>query len=114
MTGAEFETQVCKWFKSHGYWALNIPKNKYGAQPFDVLAIKGGEIWAVDCKVCGEKRLPLDRIEDNQWLAFESMTKLTNARCGFMCWHGGKMNFVEFEDVVAIRKTGRASIKLED
>ena len=113
MTGAAFEAYVCEWFKSHGYWALNIPKNKYGAQPFDVLAIKGGEIWAVDCKVCGEPRLQLSRIEDNQWLAFESLKKRTKAKCGFMCWHDGKMGFLQFEDAVEARNAGKASIRLE-
>ena len=111
MTGPEFEHKLCLWFREHGYWALNVPKNQFGAQPFDVLAIKGSMIWAVDAKVCSEPRLRLNRVEDNQMLAFDAISQKTDALCGFMCLHDGLVYFVPYEDV---KKEKSASIKLID
>ena len=114
MTGAEFEIALCKAFKSKGFWALNIPRNKFGAQPFDVIAIKRREIWAVDCKVCSTSRLPISRIEDNQWLAFEQMKKLTEANCGFICLYKNELYFIPIELATAAQNMNFASIKLAE
>ena len=114
MTGEEFEIIVCNWLKDNGYWALLIPRNKSGAQPFDILAIRNSEIYAVDCKVCSEPRLRLSRIEDNQWLAFESIKKKTSATCGFVWYHEGKTGFIDYEDAVKARDLGLNSINLEE
>lgn len=111
MTGQEFEQWACQWFRNRGYWALNIPKNKFGAQPFDVLAIRGSDIWAVDCKVCSKSRFPLSRVEDNQWLAFDLMQEITNAICGFMCWYNG-LFFIPYSLAKKNRENGNASILL--
>lgn len=80
MTGREFENRVCKKLKEAGYWVLRIPQNETGQQPFDILAIKGKRILAYDAKVLSEgHRFPLDRIEDNQYNAFQLMEKKTGA-----------------------------------
>lgn len=80
MTGREFEDYVCKKLKGAGYWVLRIPQNETGQQPFDILAIKGKRILAYDAKVLSNgHRFPLDRIEDNQYNAFELMEKKTGA-----------------------------------
>lgn len=108
MTGSEFEQRACELFASRGFWALNIPKNKFGAQPFDVIAIKDSEIWAVDCKVCSEPRLSLARVETNQALAFGMMTQRTNARCGFLCYHNKRLYFIPWSAI----DMSKSSIKL--
>lgn len=80
MTGREFENHVVKLLKAEGYWVLRIPQNESGQQPFDILAIKGKRILAYDAKVLSDgHRFPLDRIEDNQYNAFELMEKKTGA-----------------------------------
>lgn len=80
MTGREFENHVVKQLHNAGYWVLRIPQNETGQQPFDILAIKGKRILAYDAKVLSEgKRFPLNRIEDNQYNAFELMEKKTGA-----------------------------------
>ena len=80
MTGREFENHVVKQLHNAGYWVLRIPQNEIGQQPFDILAIKGKRILAYDAKVLSEgKRFPLNRIEDNQYNAFELMEKKTGA-----------------------------------
>ena len=80
MTGREFENQVTKKLKEAGYWVLRIPQNETGQQPFDILAIKGKRILAYDAKVLSDgHRFPFDRIEDNQYNAFELMERKTGA-----------------------------------
>ena len=107
MTGAQFERLFIEHLKDSGYWALRIPCNDRGAQPFDVIAIRGSNILAVDCKVCSQPRFETRRIEDNQRLAFELMQKRTNAWCGFACYHDGNIFMIPFGDC-----TG-ASVRLE-
>ena len=46
-----------------------MPKSING-QPFDIIAAKKGIVYAYDCKTNKGKRFRLDRIEDNQELAF--------------------------------------------
>ena len=113
MTGAEFETTFTKWLFEKGFWALNIPRNKFGAQPFDIIAIKGNVVWAIDCKVCGEKRLDMRRVEPNQYTAFELMQERTKARCSFVCLHENVIYEIQFDDVKDAYVSGRSSIKLE-
>ena len=113
MTGQEFEAAFTKWLFDKGFWALNIPRNKFGAQPFDIIAIKGNVVWAIDCKVCGEKRLDLRRVEPNQYTAFDVMQERTKARCSFVCLHKGIIYDVAFGAVKNAYVDGLASIKLE-
>lgn len=111
MTGAEFERYVADLFQKDGFWALRIPKNERGAQPFDILAIKGNMVYAIDCKVCERNRFPLSRIEDNQWTAMNTMKSKTNALLGFAIYHGGKIYFIKYEEAI---EATEPSIVLDD
>ena len=113
MTGTQFETIFTRWLFDKGFWALNIPKNKFGAQPFDIIAIKDNLVWAIDCKVCEEKRLDLRRVEPNQQSAFKFMQTRTYAKCSFICWHKNEIYEVTFDEVDEGLSKGAASIKLE-
>lgn len=113
MTGQEFETAFTKWLFDKGFWALNVPRNKFGAQPFDIIAIKGNVVWAIDCKVCAEKRLDLRRVEPNQYTAFEVMQERTKARCSFVCLNEETIYEIMFDVVKDAYVSGKASIKLE-
>lgn len=74
--GNETEKTVSSVFRKYGYWVYNCPKSQSGSQPFDLIAIKGGEkyvVWFVDGKHVRENEVsfPLDRIEPNQWVSME-------------------------------------------
>ena len=117
MTGQEFERYFCEWLKHTGWWALNIPRASGGQQPFDVIAVKNGNVLAVDCKVVGvgSRLLPLNRIEDNQWLAFWSLRKRSEqAVIGVAVWHekDHRMYFVDYSELVAATKAKQSSIPL--
>lgn len=111
MTGAEFERYIANLFYKNGFWVLRIPKNERGAQPFDILAIKGNTIYALDCKVCAKKSFPIDRIEDNQWISMEVIKQRTEAVAGFVIYHSDKIYFITYEEAA---KSSCVSIVLDD
>lgn len=97
MTGREFENYVVKKLKEAGYWVLRIPENETGQQPFDILAIKGDRILAYDAKVLSTgNRFPLNRIEDNQYNAFQLIHKKTSAQeIGLLIMADEKIRFMD-------------------
>lgn len=119
MTGAEFERKFCEWAKLDGWWALNIPKSKSGAQPFDVIAIKGHCIMAVDCKVMSGKSLmfPIKRVEVNQWLSFKSLRdKSPHTLTGLIVRHEqtGETFFLDYWKLRQAVQQGMKSIDLHN
>ena len=111
MTGAEFERYMADLFQQNGFWALRIPKNERGAQPFDILAIKGDRIYAVDCKVCARSSFPVERVEDNQWLSMDIMQRRTTAIVGFAVYHDGMIYFIPYDE---LKMSNAASIRLDE
>lgn len=116
MTGTEFQRKFCEKLWNVGYWALDIPRDKRGAQPFDVVAMRADKVFAIDCKVCsGSPRFPLSRIEDNQWTAFATMKERTTATVGIAVYYSGSVYFVSYDMLLASQQRGDKSIPiLED
>lgn len=120
MTGREFENHVTKKLKEAGYWVLRIPQNETGQQPFDILAIKGKRILAYDAKVVSDgHRFPLDRIEDNQYNAFQLMEKKTGAEeIGLLIYVDGTIEpTIRFMDISRINTEiwlGKNSVDVND
>ena len=73
--GKTFEQEWVDYLYSQGMWVHYIQPAPDGSQPFDVIAVKDGVVYAFDCKTLKGKRFPLNRIEDNQQTAFESLNK---------------------------------------
>ena len=74
--GNKTEKTASSIFREKGYWVYNCPKSANGAQPFDLIAVKGGEkymVWFIDGKHIrkNEVSFPLERIEPNQWASME-------------------------------------------
>ena len=63
--GNSFESELCEILSDHGFWAHNLAQNSAG-QPADVIAVKYGEAFLIDCKVCSQGKFQYSRIEDNQ------------------------------------------------
>lgn len=112
MTGYKFESELCELLKAEGFWALNIPKDKRGAQPFDVIAMKDKYVFVTDCKVCGKHLFPLERVEDNQWLAFETISKRTSANAGLTLYFRGDIYWVSYKEAKTMFDHGESSIEL--
>lgn len=116
MTGLQFEHDFCKWLQNRGYWALNIPRAKTGAQPFDVIAMRGHFVLCADCKVVSSqaRRFTLERVEDNQWLAMQSCRDKTGAFCVFAVFHviTNQLFLIPYIRIEDAKKAGAASIEL--
>lgn len=105
-----FERDMCKILYTLGYWAHRISKDERGAQPFDIIALKRGSIFALDCKTCSKPRFEIKRAEINQCLAFDALLKRTDAVCGFVCLYDDDIYLVPFEMVRS--NIDNASIRL--
>lgn len=68
--GNDFEQELCELLFENGFWAKNLKQDNSG-QPADVIAVKNGRAYLIDCKVCSNKAFKLDRVEENQQLAME-------------------------------------------
>lgn len=115
MTGREFENYVVKELKKAGYWVLRIPQNESGQQPFDILAIKGKRILAYDAKVVSEgTRFPLNRIEDNQYNAFQLMEKKTGAdEIGLLILAEAEVRFMDISRINTEVWLGHKSVDIK-
>lgn len=77
--GTDFEQKFCKWLAGRGYWVHFIAPDARGAQPFDVIAAKDGRAMVVDCKTSSRPIFSIDRLEENQKLAFEKWVACGNS-----------------------------------
>ncbi len=66
--GNDFESQFCEILFQEGFWTHNLAQNQAG-QPADVLAVRNGKAYLIDCKVCVNDTFPFSRIESNQHTA---------------------------------------------
>ena len=115
-TGMQFEKFMCKELARRGWWAHFMSPGPGGAQPFDIIAIRGSHILAIDCKTCVTKTFPYSRIEDNQRLAFDALMDKSDSRrikSGFAISYGDRIVFLPYEQVITDEKNGKKSYCLE-
>lgn len=75
--GNDFEAQFCEILFEEGFWCHNLAQNQAG-QPADVIAVRNGKAYLIDCKVCSNGKFALSRMEDNQDLAMELWRRCGN------------------------------------
>ena len=80
--GNQFEKEFCETLYNHGFWCHKMAQNAAG-QPADVIAVRNGQAYLIDCKVCTHGRFPLSRIEENQRFAMEIWEERGNTCCWF-------------------------------
>lgn len=120
--GNKTEKTVSSVFRQHGYWVYNCPKSQTGAQPFDLIAIRGGEnyiVWFVDGKHVrqNEVSFTLDRIEPNQWASMEyasGFAKVNVENMGFAIEFERTNEFywLSYKDALELVKNNQKSINL--
>ncbi len=65
LSGIAFERELCSMLAVHGFWVHNIAQTASG-QPADIIAVKNGRAYLIDCKVCANGKFDTRRIEENQ------------------------------------------------
>lgn len=80
--GNGFEAEFCEKLFQNGYWVHNLSQNAAG-QPADVVAVKNGVPYLIDCKVCSGKVFSVSRIEDNQRMAMTLWRECLNGEGWF-------------------------------
>lgn len=76
--GTQFEKETCELLARYGWWVHFLSPNEAGAQPFDIIAVRNGKAIAIDCKTSVSNVFPINRLEDNQQLAFERWMRCKN------------------------------------
>ena len=66
--GNGFESKFCDLLFQEGFWVHNLAQNQSG-QPADVIAVRNGVPYLIDCKVCSNGKFPFSRVEENQDLS---------------------------------------------
>lgn len=75
--GNKFEQDLCEILSDNGFWVHNMMMSKAG-QPADIIAVRNGEAYLIDAKVCSNNEFPFKRIEENQTLAMNLWTERGN------------------------------------
>lgn len=76
-SGARFEAALADTLADSGYWVHLLTQNKAG-QPADLIAVRNGDAYLIDCKECKRGKFPLSRMESNQLSAMELWLSLGN------------------------------------
>ena len=118
MTGREFEKWVENKLSECGYWVHRMAESNTGSQPFDIIALKGHGVYALDCKVISTKRpyFPFSRIEENQRRAFEKLylRYAGNLLCGFVIYFEGGVYLLDYLKVKRQIEEGKKGITLTE
>lgn len=102
--GSKFEQKVCELLAHKGYWVHFIAPDARGAQPFDVIAVKNGIAYAIDCKTCVAKFFNLSRLEQNQIMAFEKWIRCGNENALIVIEHDARIYCVTYGCLVEYEK----------
>ena len=118
MTGREFERLVENKLSDYGYWVHRMAESNTGSQPFDIIALKGYNVCAFDCKVISTKRpyFPFSRIEENQKRVFEKLylRYAGNLLCGFLIYFEGGVYLLNYLKAKMWMKEGNKGITLTE
>ena len=118
MTGREFERCVEKKLSEYGYWVHRMAESNTGSQPFDIIALKGYSVFALDCKVISTKRpyFPFSRIEENQRRAFEKLYDCYKSvlLCGFLIYYKDDVYLLDYAKAKMWIEEGNKGITLTE
>ena len=111
--GNDFEQELCEIFADAGYWVHLLNQNKNG-QPADIIAVKNGEAYLMDAKVCSYEVFPFRRIEDNQQLAMDMWLECNNIEPYFALKVRNEVYMVGYTTIKDLMRKGKKQLNLED
>lgn len=100
--GNDFEREFCEILSENGFWVHNLAQNQTG-QPADVIAVRDGKAFLIDCKVCSTGRFQLKRIEENQQLAMEHWLDMGNDEVWFALKLDDNIVMINYLDLMCLK-----------
>ena len=103
ITDGKFEKDFMSYLSSLGYWVTFLEGgNHTGSQACDCIACKDGKVWAIDCKTLNNKNglFPLERIEQNQVLAYKKFKKCGNENFFLAILWNNNIYFIPMSDIL--------------
>lgn len=97
--GSDYEQRFCMDMAKLGYWVHNLA-NRQNGQPADVIAVKNGKAYLIDCKVCKFGVFEKRRIEYNQHSAMTKWEKCGNGTGLFALLVDNKTYLVRYTDLI--------------
>jgi len=113
INGTQFERRIADELHRRGFWVHRLQDNQNG-QPFDIIACRNGESYAIDCKDCQGRYFFFRRIEENQrnamqlWLDTGNSDPLFVIR--FQLAPGELIRVVSYEELMKLEKEGEVQI----
>ena len=107
--GNSFEAEFCEMLAKNGFWAHNMTQNQAG-QPADVLAVRNGKAYLIDCKLCSAKGFSIDRIEPNQETAMDLWESCGNPFGIFAIKYNGKVFMISLLSLKTLKRCGTSTI----
>lgn len=101
--GTDFEREFCKILAENGFWVHFITPDRTGSQPFDVIAVKSGNAYAFDCKTCEASTFSINRLEDNQIMAFDKWLKCGNENAYIAIKHKDKIYIAPYLKIITMK-----------
>lgn len=106
--GNDFENEFCEILSENGFWVHNFAQNQAG-QPADVIAVRDGGSFLIDCKVCITGRFQLNRIEENQQSAMQHWVDMGNEEAWFALKIENSIVMMQYSDLMLL-KTVQSSL----
>lgn len=104
--GNSFEAEFCEMLAAHGFWAHNMAANASG-QPADVIAVRNGYAYLIDCKVCSNDKFDQRRIEENQNLSMTMWNLCGNSHGWFALKLLSGVYMVDYATLLRLRRNGQ-------
>ena len=97
--GNAFEREFAKHLFNKGYWVHIVTPSRTGVQPADIIALKDGKAYLIDCKVCDKPYFLLSRIEENQKNAMKIFRE-KGGKTYFVCKYKDKFYTINNSDIL--------------
>jgi recombination protein U len=112
--GNDFESELCEMLFKEGFWVHNFAQNQSG-QPADIIAVKNGQAFLIDAKVCSDNKFPLSRIEENQKNSMELWKSCRNGIGWFALKIGDEAFMIAYSNIKKVEtEDNKSSLTLSD